>query len=293
MNGSTPTIEEVPDEDEPSPKKSKPNGTAVLQPAAEIPERSPPTVTGTIEEPTSRTKPSSTVVQPPQVVEPSSSLPTSQSSVPFAPALGPKTVFGAKSSAPKAPSKLRYSIQAESDSPKESGKSLPNVGSGPSSPSPAARIAPPTAVASNPFTASASSTSASAPSVSPAAQEPTPRSSAEIRTFVNLLPESELPRYTFDFPLSSPGAGPSTARAQAAASAIPVSSLPTFDFTVPASFSASTSRSTSSSVASTPTGGFNWAAAGMKIPSKPTANWDCSVCGLSNPPTATSKCTVC
>ncbi|PPR00518.1 hypothetical protein CVT26_009904 [Gymnopilus dilepis] len=41
-----------------------------------------------------------------------------------------------------------------------------------------------------------------------------------------------------------------------------------------------------------PTGGFNWAAAGIKPPSAPQGTWKCSDCGL-NSPEAKVECTVC
>ncbi|KAJ3535271.1 hypothetical protein NM688_g7003 [Phlebia brevispora] len=40
-------------------------------------------------------------------------------------------------------------------------------------------------------------------------------------------------------------------------------------------------------------GGFNWAAAGMKPPEKKADEWKCSDCMCSNPASATEKCTVC
>ncbi|KAF8661285.1 hypothetical protein AX16_001384 [Volvariella volvacea WC 439] len=45
---------------------------------------------------------------------------------------------------------------------------------------------------------------------------------------------------------------------------------------------------------SSKSGGFDYAAAGMKTPSAPAeGNWTCSTCMLSNPPSATEKCTIC
>ncbi|KAJ2914651.1 hypothetical protein MD484_g5768, partial [Candolleomyces efflorescens] len=42
-------------------------------------------------------------------------------------------------------------------------------------------------------------------------------------------------------------------------------------------------------------GGFDWAAAGMKLPGAPGASsgWTCGLCGLSNPASAKEKCTIC
>jgi hypothetical protein len=40
--------------------------------------------------------------------------------------------------------------------------------------------------------------------------------------------------------------------------------------------------------------GFDWAAAGMKLPPKPAGGtWSCSTCMLSNPASAVDKCTIC
>ncbi|KAI0821543.1 hypothetical protein BC629DRAFT_1730409 [Irpex lacteus] len=295
LNGHAPdvsTIEEVSEEDEPSPKKVKPNGVATpLQPAAEIPERSAPTIVDVSDEPKSGTK----VVQPAQVIEPPTTAPSAKPFGASAPGPKPATpITPIKSSAPKAPSKLRYSIQPE-DSPKESGKSLPS----PRNEQPGSSAAAPAITSiSNAFAPAASSTSATASATaSPAAtvKEPTLKTTEEIKAFVALIPKSKLPQYAFDFPLSSPGAGPSTEKAKAAAKAVPVSSLPTYDFTVPASSSASANKTPAgpSAPAASSSGGFDWAAAGMKVPSKPAENWDCSVCGLSNKPSATLKCAVC
>jgi len=67
--------------------------------------------------------------------------------------------------------------------------------------------------------------------------------------------------------------------------ALPASSLPTFDFTKSAKASAPTPAGLQST-----SGGFNWAAAGMKPPA--AAGWTCSVCMVSNKADA-SKCVAC
>ena len=106
----------------------------------------------------------------------------------------------------------------------------------------------------------------------------------DVRAIVAAMREGELPKYTFQLPLSSPGAGPSTLKARNVAKSAPVSSLPKYDFSkAPASAASS----------STSNGTFNWAAAGMKPPPKPAGDsWTCSVCMLSNQGSL-DKCTVC
>ncbi|KAI0793926.1 hypothetical protein C8Q74DRAFT_1404090 [Fomes fomentarius] len=102
------------------------------------------------------------------------------------------------------------------------------------------------------------------------------------RAFVAALREDGLPKYSFTLPLSSPGAGPSTSKAQQNAKAAPVSSLPTYDF----------NKAPALAPSFKPSGGFNWAAAGVKPPKPAGDSWTCSVCMLSNS-SDTVKCTVC
>lgn len=47
------------------------------------------------------------------------------------------------------------------------------------------------------------------------------------------------------------------------------------------------------SLPAAPTGGFNFAGAGIKPPAKSSGEWDCDTCMLKNPASATEKCTVC
>ena len=255
----TVTVEEVSDEEQPSPPKKQ--RTVKSPPPA--PRR---TTSVTVEEvedvEMSSTPPlrsggvSSSYTLPAEVIEPGddksdkrrSTSPTSS----VLPNLGPsRASFGVgKSSAPKAPSKLRYSIQADKDEKMDT-DSAP-------APVPAA--------------------SASVQSTRSTSEKP-----SDPRAFVGAMRSDELPKYSFTLPSSSPGAGPSTVKAREIAKSAPVSSLPTYDF----------SKATAPAPVSKPSGGFNWAAAGMKPPSKPAGDsWTCSVCMLSNPSEA-MKCTVC
>jgi len=327
-------VEEVPDEDEememPSPsKKPKTNGafapsTPTLQPAAEIsmprkerPEK--PIVVEEVDEDADMSAPPlhSDVLHPSQIVEPEQSSTSNSTSTPvpfganaWKPALG----VGAKSSAPKAPSKLRYSIQVDKDegsggstSPNEGVSEVRPGGSegvvkqgglGLGLPSSVAKSGttlstPPSVVSSVPAPAPVSL--AATASTSTAASKP--RTTEEIKATVALLPESTLPTYTFDFATSSPGAGPSTVAeiGKANAKAVSESALPSFNFnfTAPKSTSTITTSSMSSSTSSS-SSSFNWAAAGMKPPSKPVGEWDCAECTLSNPASNVSgKCQFC
>ncbi|KAI0320861.1 hypothetical protein OF83DRAFT_1238254 [Amylostereum chailletii] len=84
-----------------------------------------------------------------------------------------------------------------------------------------------------------------------------------------------LPKFSFTIPPSDNAVH--DAQERAAAKALPSTSLPSFSFTI---------------VESNP-GSFNWAAAGMKAPTKPgEGSWTCGSCMLSNPASA-KDCTVC
>ncbi|KAH9935061.1 hypothetical protein B0H21DRAFT_699261 [Amylocystis lapponica] len=176
---------------------------------------------------------------------------------------------GLKTSAPRAPSKLRYSFMVEQEEKekereREKEKEKTAASSGP---------APPV------FGASSFPSFKVPPPPKPAiAKLATPKNAKAI---VLAMAVRELPQYSFTFPTSSPGAGPSFLKARKEALAVPTSSLPTFNFAalpkpVPT------------------TAGFNWAAAGMKAPAKSAGGtWKCGECMLDNPASATEKCTVC
>ena len=161
-----------------------------------------------------------------------------------------KSTLGMKSTAPKEPSKLRFSYQVDQpDNPVVSAVDLP----------PAPKLAP----ASLPGT------------LAPAASKPI--SAGNVKQAVIAIAAVDLPTYNF----------PSTAScifgsAQITAKATPVTSLPPFDFSAP------TKAPTSIS------GGFDWTAAGMKVPSAPSCGgWKCDTCMCDNPADAPTKCTVC
>ncbi|KAH8093783.1 hypothetical protein BXZ70DRAFT_897202 [Cristinia sonorae] len=216
----------------------------------------------------------SKVTRPTQVIEPEeapaprqrSQSPTSATS-PTSPVRNP---YGnLKSSAPKAPSKLRYSIKPEGDSDKgeedekDKGRSVPSFSS----------FMPPTA-------------SSASHSPSPISVSPSPPS--EVKASVLAMAVTELPSFSFALLTSSPGAGPgpSSQKSRDAANAQPITSLPSFDFSL-AARSVYKASATSSL-------GFNFAAAGMKTAAITSGEtWECSLCMLKNPASAKEKCTVC
>ncbi|KAI9064115.1 hypothetical protein FKP32DRAFT_1591527 [Trametes sanguinea] len=267
VNGVTKTssvsVTEVPDEEQPSPKKQR---------TFAAPPKPPRTGSFSVEEiddvdmsssAASTPAPAQNYTLPSEVVEPGEEKAekkraTSPSSTPAFPGFPRATFPPAKSSAPKAPSKLRFSIQVEKDEKMD--------------------VASESASASFETAKPAAASAPVMPSEKP----------KDARALVAAMREEDLPKYSFDIPLSSPGAGPSTLRAQEIAKTAPVSSLPTFDFSkdpTPTAVAASKPAATS--------GGFNWQAAGIKPPPKPAGDsWSCSVCMLSNPGGA-DKCTVC
>ncbi|KXN86569.1 E3 SUMO-protein ligase RanBP2 [Leucoagaricus sp. SymC.cos] len=197
-----------------------------------------------------------------------------------------KSLFGPKSSMPKEPSKLRFSVQPEPGStppspvpePKAEIDEAPkpilsgftfNLAPAPAAPAPIAEkkeTVPPTNL-SPAFT----------PQANPAPLSTAPPKSA--KDVVKSHSVSSLPTFTFTFPVPSTSG---ESRARDKAKTMSKTSLPTFDLT--------------KSVVPPPssTGSFNWGAAGVKPPAAPTCGeWTCDVCMLKNPASATTKCTIC
>lgn len=182
-----------------------------------------------------------------------------------------KPTFSLKSSAPKEPSKLRFSYKGNASPPLPA--SVPTSTSSFFAPPPTPRFShvqlP--GVISTPFK--------SIDNVDP-------------RQAVIAMAVHDLPTYSFLQPVLRPEVD----HIREAANAVPSSSLPNFDFS--ASFSGPhAERSTIFAPASSPPAAptvkaFDWAAAGMQAPSAPGGTWVCSTCMLSNP-TTTNKCTVC
>lgn len=220
-----------------------------------------------------------------------------------------KSAFTTKSSAPKEPSKLRFSYPVDKNSsPPSTSDASPTTTS--FTPPPAPRF-----------------THAQLPAVSKARENIDPKQAA-IAMVMN-----DLPTYTFPVlsgSVSQPSLFPD---AQEAAKAESVTSLPTFDFSAVAkapptstgfnravtglpllnppyggswecdhcrcknTADAKDKCAICDSPRSKPTAapavkGFDWAAAGVTAPSTASSTWTCKVCMLSNPETA-SECTVC
>lgn len=289
-------VEEVGD-DEPSPKKAKPNGVAIpVETKGKGKARSTVEVEDVTDVDMSAAESSVNTVQPSQVIEPEQSPERSTSPPATSPTLtnpfsnggSPlKTGFGVKSSAPRAPSKLRYSIQVDKDEKvqDETSKAPQTLGLG--LPSTLANKQP----EPSPIPAITVTTPLSSLDVVAGSKPGLSKTTADIKADVIAMSVTELPRYQFGIPPSSPGAGPSSLKARADAKALPASSLPKYDFTNTAVTSSSTTSS--APAASAKPVAFNWDAAGIKPPSKPADGWSCDTCTLTNAASATVKCQFC
>ncbi|KAF8557767.1 hypothetical protein OG21DRAFT_1434639 [Imleria badia] len=175
---------------------------------------------------------------------------------PTSPPSSTKLLFGVvKTSAPKEPSKLRYSFHADKVEVKSA--DAPPASSLPSffAPSP---VLPPLKSMAAPVK----------PKLSPKEE-------------ALAMSVDELPKYTFPVGItSSSPAGPSFSAARHAVLALAATSLPTYEFAVVIAPVRAMN-------------GFNWTAAGLKAPVTVPQTWKCSVCELQNPADAKEKCAVC
>lgn len=208
---------------------------------------------------------SKAVIRPAEIIEPvddtthingkpAPPLPTITQSPPS----GTKPLFGiVKTSAPKEPSKLRYSFHADKVEVKSADAVLaPDI--------PPFFVPLPVPSPAIPETTAA-----------PAKPKLSPKEEALA------MGVDELPKYTFSVGTTfySP-AGPSFPTARNAVLSLAVTSLPTYEFTpIIAPVRAMN--------------GFNWTAAGIKAPTTSAQTWMCSLCGLQNPAGAKEKCTIC
>ncbi|KAG6853632.1 hypothetical protein C0991_002692 [Blastosporella zonata] len=231
-------------------------------------------------------------------------------------ALPGKSVFsGLKStSAPKEPSKLRYSYQPETTGSPAPAPAAPLPGeSAFSSLTSAPRPAPPafpsfaptptppnTSFSFNvPAPTSASSFTPSTFSFSSSAPTPRPASNSHHESLASALtpqqaalkvPQSSLP--TFAFPIEVEVPNSAHAKAIGEAKSVPKASLTRYNFNRGALADiAAAKASTSTASASAPVVPFDWMAAGVKPPSN-GSTWKCSVCALSSPLSAT-ECEIC
>ncbi|KAG6910206.1 hypothetical protein DXG01_012341 [Tephrocybe rancida] len=231
-------------------------------------------------------------------------------------------------SAPKNPSKLKYSYQPDMDTSPAPvpAPSLPAPASSTrsifSDPTSAPRLAPmslpsSSAPASPPPAAPAS---VSAPSVAPStstfsfsspssSSTDSPKDNVAIAQQAALqLPRSSLPTFAFSIQVTAPPSDSAHTKAIAEAMLVPKRLLPRFNFG-PATLAdiaaakAAKAKKANGSPASAPltlapvvaapaVQAFNWAAAGIKPPTA-TDSWICSLCSLSNPASVTDKCTTC
>ncbi|KAH0582911.1 hypothetical protein H2248_010812 [Termitomyces sp. 'cryptogamus'] len=244
---------------------------------------------------------------------------------------GRSALLGSKStSAPKEPSKLRYSYQPETtNSPAPEVKaptantsisplSVPASTSHPislfpspavstplSTPHPVPLSVPSFTGASKPFVA---------PSLSPFSSLATPQVVASVTTFHEDsaagalkpgqqaaldVPTSSLPSFAFSVKVRVPIIDSAHVKAATEAKSIPISSLPSFDFSqgeaLPTMSSSTSAKAASITPAtSTPIVPFNWVGAGAKPPSPSNSTtWTCSLCMLTNPMSATEQCEHC
>ncbi|KAG6837367.1 hypothetical protein H0H93_010969 [Arthromyces matolae] len=219
---------------------------------------------------------------------------------------GRQSFSGLKSaSAPKEPSKLRYSYQVDT-SPENAPPTtsfLASESSPTSSFQPSASIPAAPAPLFSSFTPKASATqvpssfpssvdkaaSLSSTSSSDPGKSHSPAQQAALR-----VPSSALPNFTFSIKVHVPVTDGPNAKAVSEAKSLSKDSLPSFDFGKPVSKTITADTTTLSLPASTPIVPFDWAAAGTKLPSKAKDNtWTCSLCMLTNSVSATEQCEHC
>ncbi|KAG6810197.1 hypothetical protein H0H92_012932 [Tricholoma furcatifolium] len=264
------------------------------------------------------------VPEKPQSVTPPVSAPSSSSAAPG------RSLFGGfkSTSAPKEPSKLRYSYQpdaANSPSPVPStslhGVSPPSVSSASptpistpfSFPAPTPTPAPPafpsytppsipsttSALAkappnSLPSSSTAFSFSGTVYKLPPSHGPPSPTAAREAAL---TLPRSSLPSFIFTIDAKPAPVEAVHIAAISEAKRRPKFSIPQFDFSSEAlqnvissaAGRVSSSTPSTSSPAAVP---FNWAGAGIKPPAA-SNDWTCSLCMLTNPSSATEQCEHC
>jgi hypothetical protein len=201
---------------------------------------------------------STVVMRPTEIIEPNGDAswsPTpsaAPSSFPHAPSptLSMKSAFGVKTSAPREPSKLRFSYQADKETASAEEKPVSPL----PAPLPGSRAHP------------------------KETRTTSPKSKLPPKDAAMAMEVDELPKYSFTLAEVIYPAGPSHVKARSAVAAMPLLSLPTFEFKLVAPS----------------TNGFNRAPASMKAPTASASGvWVCGLCGLKNPDSAKEKCTIC
>ena len=253
-NGFSDTTRSTPDvaetitvlEDEESPSKRR---------------KTPPTRRSPRTQEVDDASPFKAVVHPAEIIEPTDNTHINGKSVSLPTTLSPptvtKSVFGGlKTSAPKEPSKLRYSFHAD----KVEVKNADAIPVPPLSSLFAPLLVPPLAI---PTTTTA-----------PAEAKLSPKEEALAMSV------DELPKYTFSVTAASSfPVGPSLSAARNSVLSLAITSLPVYEFT-------------STIAPARAMNGFNWTAAGMNAPTA-AQTWTCSLCCLQNPADAKEKCTIC
>ncbi|KAG1781053.1 hypothetical protein EV702DRAFT_691158 [Suillus placidus] len=301
------TAEEVSDKDEsPTKKRKTAKSTPVMLSVEEV-----------VEDVEMVQDKSSVFTRPAEIIEPVENAPsslTTPSATPFssshtpAPASPMKTAFGAKTSAPREPSKLRYSYYADKETASAEEKPMSEA---PPAPLMASRNLP------------------------KETQTTSPKAKLPPKEAVAAMEVDELPRYSFKLAEAAYPAGPSHIKARIAAASMSRLSLPTFEFKpvapstngfnwtaagmkAPAAatsgiWSCGTcmlenpdSAKDKCTICDAPRSGgaaqpaavpqktFDWSKTAMKVPPTQHAEiWQCDTCMLPNPDSAKLKCTVC
>ncbi|KAF9784993.1 hypothetical protein BJ322DRAFT_1060813 [Thelephora terrestris] len=252
------TVEEVEDEEElSSPKKKQKVSTSTEPMIVEVLDSQPP---------------SQQFIHPSEIIEPGDppQLQTAglncgaSSPSTISPTTAGRSFFGLKSSAPKEPSKLRFSIKADRDETNSSASSV----------SPSAAASPRDAKAE--VLSISTSDLPEETFTLPKRMIRDGKSSGELRAEKEArgLADNDIPMDDV-WRLSSTSAGPFNLNKAGPSTGPVIPPVTTTAITPP-----------------TANGGFDWSAAGLKPP-KEEGGWKCGACELMNPTSATEKCTVC
>ncbi|KAG5642634.1 hypothetical protein DXG03_002472 [Asterophora parasitica] len=230
----------------------------------------------------------------------STTPPNTSNSAPSASPFGKPAFAGLKSkSAPKEPSKLRFSYQPEASSPAPSPPAtlpsasaptpfaFPSSSPAPSTPVPAPFAFPASSPAPSAFAPAPLTLNKPATPSAPASIKETPKAAKEAAIAV---PAHSLPTFAFSVLVSLPTASTSQhVKARDEAKSLPKSSLPSFDF------SKQVRSAPQPSTSLPPVKAFDWAAAagGKPVSALAEAKWECSVCMLSWPDSVADKCGAC
>ncbi|KAG2122099.1 hypothetical protein DEU56DRAFT_77962 [Suillus clintonianus] len=256
---------------------------------------------------------STVFMRPTEIIEPTEDAPSSlttpsaspfPSHAPFSPS-STKNAFVAKTSAPREPSKLRYSYYADKETASAEEEPMSEA---PPAPLLASRYLP---------------------------QTTSPKAKLPPKEVVAAMDVDELPKYSLKLAEAAYPPGPSHVKARIAAASMSLLSLPTFEFKpvapstngfnwTAAGMKAPTAATSGvwscdicmlenpdsakdkCTICDAPRSGgapkpadvppqkiFDWSKTAIKVPSKPVGTWQCDTCMLSNPDSAKLKCTVC